>query len=141
MDSGTKKRCGKSSGAGRDRGAGKETEKHRYSISINIAPRASERGDAAKILAESISPEVACTVPGSRIKLSSGRGCITIEISAEDVGALRAAANSCLKWLCCASDVLEDAARGAPQAAPGGKKRQQPNRRAFNHNSQKTNEE
>ena len=53
----------------------------------------------ATVIAESLAPETARTIPRTAVSIEENPESVRIEISAHDVNALRAAVNSYLRWI------------------------------------------
>lgn len=59
----------------------------------------------AEVIARAISPEIGREIPRTRVRASSTRGELELDIEASDLSALRAALNSYLRWIKVAEDV------------------------------------
>jgi len=55
--------------------------------------------EKAKLIAESLSPEVKQKIPKVNIEFSISNNIFLLKIESEDVSALRAACNSYLRWI------------------------------------------
>lgn len=55
--------------------------------------------DDAKIVFESLEPEIKNKIPKTDIKVSFSNKTINLEIEAKDINSLRAACNSFLRWI------------------------------------------
>jgi len=53
----------------------------------------------AGVIAQSLAPETARTIPRTKVDIREGPESVCIEIAADDVNALRAAVNSYLRWI------------------------------------------
>ncbi|KYK30854.1 MAG: hypothetical protein AYK22_02865 [Thermoplasmatales archaeon SG8-52-3] len=53
----------------------------------------------AKIIAETLNPEIKHKIPKTDIKISLEGSKFTLEISTKDISSLRAACNSYLRWI------------------------------------------
>jgi KEOPS complex subunit Pcc1 len=65
-------------------------------------------GPEAKVVRQALRPEAGRDVPGARVRVSGSGSTLTIAAEAEDVGALRAALNSYLRWADVASRVSRE---------------------------------
>ena len=54
---------------------------------------------SANVIARSMAPETARAIPRTSVKIRENKESICIEISADDINALRAAVNSYLRWV------------------------------------------
>ena len=61
--------------------------------------------DEAKVVSESLMPEIKHKIPKTNAKLSCDGNRFLLEIQADDVSSLRAACNSYLRWINTALDV------------------------------------
>lgn len=59
----------------------------------------------AEAVAASLAPEMGADVPGSVASLRRDDATLTVDLEADDEGALRAAVNSYLRWMRAASEV------------------------------------
>ena len=55
--------------------------------------------EEAKIIAESIDPEIKHKIPKTNIEVSLSNKTFTLKIEAKDISSLRAACNSYLRWI------------------------------------------
>ena len=55
--------------------------------------------EEARIIAESIDPEIKHRIPKTNIEVSLSNKTFTLEIEAKDISSLRAACNSYLRWI------------------------------------------
>ena len=55
--------------------------------------------DDAKIIAESLSPEIKHKIPKTNVEVSISKETFSLKIEARDVSSLRAACNSYLRWI------------------------------------------
>ena len=53
----------------------------------------------ANVIAQSLAPETARTIPRTIVNIKDSPKAVCIEIAADDVSALRAAVNSYLRWI------------------------------------------
>ena len=53
----------------------------------------------AKIIAETLTPEIKHKIPKTNVKISLTGSKFTLEISTKDISSLRAACNSYLRWI------------------------------------------
>ena len=53
----------------------------------------------AKIVAESLSPEVKHKIPKANVEISLSKNALSLKIESDDVSTLRAACNSYLRWV------------------------------------------
>jgi tRNA threonylcarbamoyladenosine modification (KEOPS) complex Pcc1 subunit len=53
----------------------------------------------AGVIAQSLAPETARTIPRTNVEIREGPETMCIEIAADDINALRAAVNSYLRWI------------------------------------------
>jgi len=58
-----------------------------------------DSSDDAKIVFESLDPEIKYKIPKTNIKASLFNKTISLEIEAKDISSLRAACNSYLRWI------------------------------------------
>ena len=74
-------------------------------------PRATIRieGTEAAILRKALSPEAGREIPGTRVRVTGRGKTLTLDIEADDSGALRAALNSYLRWADVAAGVVKEA--------------------------------
>lgn len=61
--------------------------------------------DEARIISESLDPEIKNKIPKTRVKVSLKNNIFSITIEAKDTSSLRAACNSYLRWVNTAFDV------------------------------------
>ena len=61
--------------------------------------------EEARVVAESLSPEIKHKIPKTNIELSLSKKTFSLKIEAKDVSSLRAACNSYLRWINTALDV------------------------------------
>jgi len=55
--------------------------------------------EEARIIAESLDPEIKHRIPKTDVKVSLSEKIFTLEIEAKDISSLRAACNSYLRWI------------------------------------------
>ena len=55
--------------------------------------------DEARIVAESLDPEIKHKIPKTKVNVSRSKNTFSIEIKADDLSSLRAACNSYLRWI------------------------------------------
>ena len=55
--------------------------------------------EEAKIIAESLSPEIKHKIPKTNVEVSLSKDTFSLKIEAKDVSSLRAACNSYLRWI------------------------------------------
>jgi len=74
-------------------------------------PRATIRieGTEAAILRKALSPEAGREIPGTRVRVTGRGKTLTLDIEADDTGALRAALNSYLRWADVAAGGVKEA--------------------------------
>ncbi len=53
----------------------------------------------AKIIAESLNPEIKHKIPKTNIESTISKNVLTLKIEAKDISSLRAACNSYLRWI------------------------------------------
>lgn len=53
----------------------------------------------AKLVAESLSPEVKHKIPKANVEISLSKNALSLKIESDDVSTLRAACNSYLRWV------------------------------------------
>ena len=58
-----------------------------------------ETEEEAKIIAESLDPEIQHKIPKTNVEVSLSNKTFSIEIEAKDISSLRAACNSYLRWI------------------------------------------
>ena len=58
-----------------------------------------DSGDEARIVAESLDPEIKHKIPKTNVKVSLSGKKFSLTIEAKDVSSLRAACNSYLRWI------------------------------------------
>ena len=58
-----------------------------------------DTSDEAKIVSESLNPEIKNKIPKTTVKVNLSDKTFTLEITAEDISSLRAACNSYLRWI------------------------------------------
>jgi len=61
--------------------------------------------DEARIVAESLNPEIKHKIPKTDVKVNRNGCKFSIELQADDISSLRAACNSYLRWINTALDV------------------------------------
>ena len=61
--------------------------------------------DEAKVVAESLNPEIKCKIPKTNVRVSLNGKEFSLEIQADDVSSLRASCNSYLRWINTALEV------------------------------------
>jgi tRNA threonylcarbamoyladenosine modification (KEOPS) complex Pcc1 subunit len=61
--------------------------------------------EEARIVAESLIPEIKHKIPKTKVKVSLSKKRFTLKVEAKDVSSLRAACNSYLRWIKTALDV------------------------------------
>jgi len=64
-----------------------------------------DTADEARIIAESLDPEIKHRIPKTRVEVSLSDKTFTLEILADDISSLRAACNSYLRWIATAQNV------------------------------------
>lgn len=65
-------------------------------------------GPETAVVRQALAPEAGRDVPHARVRVTGSSRSLTIAIEAEDTGALRAAANSYLRWADVASRVRRE---------------------------------
>jgi KEOPS complex subunit Pcc1 len=65
------------------------------------------RSDDAEVVRRALSPELAETIPRTRVSVSGSDREVVIEIEADDLASLRAALNSYIRW----GNVAEETAK------------------------------
>ena len=55
--------------------------------------------EEARIIAESLDPEIKHKVPKTNVKVSLSKKTFTLQIESSDISSLRAACNSYLRWI------------------------------------------
>ena len=55
--------------------------------------------DEAKIIVESLSPEIKQKIPKTNVQISLSNNILSLNIEANDISSLRAACNSYLRWI------------------------------------------
>ncbi len=65
------------------------------------------RSDYAEVVRRALSPELAETIPRTRVSVSGSDREVVIEIEADDLASLRAALNSYIRW----GNVAEETAK------------------------------
>lgn len=58
-----------------------------------------DSSEEAKVVAESLSPEVKHKIPKANVEISLFKNALSLEIESDDVSTLRAACNSYLRWV------------------------------------------
>ena len=58
-----------------------------------------DTSDEARIISESLDPEIKHRIPKTKINVSLSGKTFSIEIEADDISTLRAACNSYLRWI------------------------------------------
>ncbi len=53
----------------------------------------------AKLIAESLSPEIKQKIPKTKVEISLSKKILTLNIESEDTSTMRAACNSYLRWI------------------------------------------
>lgn len=79
----------------------------KFTLEFAPKPKHNKCTDIAKIMMESLSPEMKDGLKRSEIKIINEKNKVVLDIAAKDTAALRAAINSNLRLLCCAADVCE----------------------------------
>jgi len=61
--------------------------------------------EEARIVSESLDPEIKNKIPKTRVKVNLSGNTFTIDLEANDISSLRAACNSYLRWISTAQNV------------------------------------
>jgi KEOPS complex subunit Pcc1 len=67
----------------------------------------------ANVIARSLAPETARTIPRTSVNINENKESVCIEIAADDTNALRAAVNSYLRWIAVSWDTYLETQKSA----------------------------